>query len=184
MDSILQRINFFLFFMITGVIAFGIFVNYSIYRRNEKKLNSYANSQMVKPSKVRFALAWFLYCLTTYIPAVLVMWLYEKEFPQAFAGVMLLMLLFLAPSAYPYYIIAVSDNKINGATRWGWLWERTEILVDDVDKNRITRQRLGKKLGVTVIHAKNGTKIQTLGLDEKQLAGVLDTVNKSELTAS
>ena len=180
MSSGLQTLNVFLSFVLAGVIAVGLFVIYGVYKENVKRLNACTDSQMVKPHKVRFVFSWLIYGLTSLVPAVLLLWLFQKEFPYIFTWLMPLLFLSLAPSAYPYYIVAVHNDRINGATRWGWLWKRTEIRLDDIDIDRIARQSIGIKLGVTVIHSKSGTKILTLGLDEKQLDGILDSVNKGE----
>ena len=181
MDSMLQTMIIFLSCFVIGLIAVWIIVNYFIYRRNVKRLDALMASQVIKPDKARFAFSWFILTLAAYIPAILVLWVIEKEFPYIFAWLMPPMLLSLAPPAYPYYNIAILHNKINGATQWGWLWKRTEINFHEIDKAKILHQRLGKKVGITVIHSTNGVKILTLGLDDKQLSGILDLANKNEL---
>jgi hypothetical protein len=163
------------------LITFWIIINYFIYRRNVKRLDALMASQVVKPGKARFAFSWFVFTLVAYIPAVLMLWVIEIEFPYIFAWIMPLMLLSLAPPAYPYYNLAIFPNKINGATQWGWLWNRTEINFHEIDTAKTLRQHLGRTLGITVIHSTNGVKILTLGLDDNQLSGILDLANKNEI---
>ncbi len=175
----LRTMTIFLSCMVLGSIIFFVALNYFIYQRNVKRLNTATDSQMIKPGKVRFVLSSLAYALIFYILAVLFLWLYEKEFPYAYAWLMPLLLLFLVPATYPYYVVAVSSDKINGATRWGWLWKRTEIRLDEIDKEKLFQQRLGKKLGVVVIHSTNGAKILTLGLSEQQLMEIIMLANKA-----
>ncbi len=180
MDSILRTMTIFLSCFAIGVVILWIITFYFIYRRNQKRLNDITTSQVVKPGKGRFAFSWFVYTLAGYIPAVLIIWLVEKEFPYVFACLMPPLLLSFAFPVYPYYNIAILSNKINGATQWGWLWKRAEIIFHEMDKEKTLRQNLGKTLGITVIHSISGVKILTLGLDNKQLLGILDLSNKSE----
>jgi len=177
MDSILRTMTIFLSCLVIGLIAFLIIVNYFVYRRNIKRLHVSFDSQMVKPSKVRFAFSWFVFSLIGYIPAVLILWLIEQKFPFVFVWIMPLLLLSFAPAAYPYYIVVVSSDKINGATRWGWLWKRTEIRLNEIDKEKLLQQQLGKKLGITVIHSTSGIKILTLGLSDQQLSEITVPIN-------
>ena len=163
---------------VIGAFVFLIVVNYFIYRRNVKRLNASIDSQMVKPNKARFAFSWFVISLIGYIPAVLMLWLIEQRVPFIFAWLMPLLLLSFAPTAFPYYIVAVSSDKINGATKWGWLWKRTEIRLDEIDQKKLLHQKLGKQLGITVIHSTHGTKILTLGLNDQQLSEITTPINK------
>ena len=178
MDSMLRTMTIVLSCMVLGLIVFFVIVNYFVYRRNVKRLNASIDSKLVKPNKGRFVFSWFIYSLIGYIPAVLFVWLIEQEFPLTFAWLMPVLLLSFTLSAYPYYIVAVSSAKINGATRWGWLWKRTEIRFDEIDKEKFSRQHLGKKLGITVIHSINGIKILTLGLSDQQLSEITTPVNE------
>lgn len=177
MNSIAMTI--FVSCLIAGLMAFWVIANYFIYRRNVKRLNASINSKMVKPGKVRFVFSWFIFGLLGYIPGVLLVWFIEKGFPFTFAGLMFVMLWSFAPAAYPYYTVAITSDKINGATKWGWFWKRTEIRLDEIDKEKLSRQPLGKKLGVVVIHSTKGTKILTLGLSEQQLAEIILLANKT-----
>ena len=179
MDSMLQTMTIFLSCMVLGLIIFFVAVNYFIYQRNVKRLNTAVDSQRIKPGKVRFFFSWFMYSLIGYIPAMLILWIIEKEFPLIFIWLMPILLLSFAPAAYPYYVVAVSNDRVNGATRWGWLWKRTEIRFDEIDKEKLSKQRLGKKLGVTVIHSTNGIKILTLGLSDQQLSQITTPANKA-----
>lgn len=179
MESMLRTMTIFLSCMVLGSIIFFVAVNYYIYRRNIKRLNAAKDSQMIRPSKFRFVLSWFAYGFIFYILAVLFLWLYEKELSYIYMWLMPLMFLITAPAAYPYYIVAASSDKVNGATRWGWLWKRTEIRLDEIDKEKLSRQRFGKKLGVTVIYSTNGTKILTLGLSEQQLSEIVMLAKKA-----
>ena len=179
MDSTLRTMKIFLSCTVLGSIIFFVAVMFFIYQRNVKRLNSVTGSQMIKPSKVRFVLSSFAYAFIFYTLAVLFLWFYEKEFPYAYAWLMPLLILFMTPVAYPYHIVAVSRDKINGATWWGWLWKRTEIRLDEIDKEKLSRQHLGRKFGVIVIHSTKGTKILTLGLSEQQLSEIIMPVNKS-----
>jgi hypothetical protein len=180
MDPMLRTMTIILFCFYAGLIAFWAIVNYFIYRRNVKRLHASIDSQLVKPEKVRFVFSWLIFSLIAYIPAVLILWLIEKEFPFIFAWLMPLLLLSIAPAAYPYYIVAVSNDKINGATRWGWLWKRNEIRLDEIDEEKLSHQHLGKKLGITVIHSTGGIKILTLGLSGQQLSEITVPANKSQ----
>ncbi|MBL8050800.1 MAG: hypothetical protein JNM46_06220 [Anaerolineales bacterium] len=168
-------------FLVYGLVAvivagiIGIFVSgiYSIYQRNLKKLNTSIESQIVKPSKIRFVLSWIVFSLILLSPGILTIWLIGKEFPFNFTWILLLISLSLAPAAYPYYNIVVSNNRINGATKWGLAWERVEIKFEDIDIARLSRPQLGKIFGITVIHSK-GSEILTLGLSNQQLAEIVN----------
>ena len=179
MDSILRTMTVILSCTVLGSIIFYVAVMYFIYQRNVKRLNTVVDSQMIKPGKARFVLSSLAYAFIFYILAVLFLWFYEKEFPYVYAWLMPILILLMTPAAYPYYILAVSSDKVNGATRWGWLWKRTEIRLDEIDKDKLFQQHLGRKLGVVVIHSTKGTKILTLGLSEKQLSEIAMLVNKT-----
>ncbi len=106
------------------------------------------------------------------IPATLILWLITKDdvyLVIVWSIVMLLLLGVMGVIAYPYYTLAVLEDGINGPTRWGWFWKRIDIRFDEIDRERTLGQRLGRKLGMTVIHSRRGKKILTLGLDEQQL---------------
>lgn len=179
MDTFLQTTTMITFCLTTGLIVFLIVVNYFSYKQNANRLNAFVGARMVKPDKARFALAWFIYFLAFYIPTMLIVWIYKKENVYFYAEIILLICVFQAPAIYPYYIVAVFNDKINGATQWGWIGNRAEIRLDEIDKENLARQRLGKKLGITVIHSTGGIKILTLGLSEKQLSAITTPVNKT-----
>jgi len=171
MDTILF---YFLCIVLFG-IGFNIIVVYIVYRRNVDRLNASMASRTVKPAKSRFVLAWFVFELELIIPATLILWFFTRDEVYTIAWsiiipVLLFLLGIMSVVAYPYYTIAVLDDRINGPTRWGWLWKRIDIRFDEIDRERTLGQRLGRKLGMTVIHSRYREKILTLGLDEEQLA--------------
>jgi hypothetical protein len=180
MDLMMQIGIFFLACLGIGVIVVCVITSYGIYRRNVERLKACADSKIVRPGKVRYVLAFFVYTLISYIPAVLLIWLIEKESSLVFALITLVFLLSFSPASYPYYTLSVSSEKVNGATMWGWLWKRTEIRLDEIDKEKLSSQWLGKKLGIMVIHSTSGTKILTLGLNDGQLLVVTGLAHKPE----
>ncbi len=165
--------------IVTGIIVFAIFTYYSIYSKNVRNLNAYGASKIVKPNKMRFILAWFGYNFIPYVLAFLFIWLVEKEFPSHFAWILPLMMLSIAPLAYPYYALALYDGKINGATQWGWLWKRVEIRFNEIDKDKVVGQSFGRLLGITLIYSTSGVKLLTLGLSHKQLSEILESAKSA-----
>jgi hypothetical protein len=111
-------------------------------------------------------------------PGILTVWFVGQEFPFNFTWILLAISLSLAPAAYPYYNIAVSNDRINGATKWGLAWERVEIKLEEIDTAKLLQPRFGKIFGITVIHSKT-SEILTLGLNNQQLAGIVTPINKS-----
>ena len=168
------------FVAVIVVGAIGIWVTgvYSIYQRNLKRLHTNISSQIVKPNKFRFVFAWLVMSLLLMSPSILTAWIVGQEFPFSFTLALLLIALSLAPAAYPYFNVAVSYGKINGATKWGLAWERVELRPEDIDMGRLSRSRLGKIFGISAIHSK-GKEILTLGLSNQQLAEIITLANKS-----
>jgi hypothetical protein len=178
MDFLLNVMIFPLICILLGSVALWLFVNYFIYRRNVDRLNVYKTPITFRPRKVNFAFSWFIYCLIVSIPFVLILWLIERKFPITYIWVMPILMAFLAPAAYPYYTIGISSGKLNGATQWGWMWRRTEINLNEIDKDKVLRQKLGRRFGVTVIHSTAGIKILTIGLDDTQISRILGPSNE------
>ncbi len=90
------------------------------------------------------------------------------------------MFLCVAPSAYPYYTLALYKSKLNGATQWSWRWRRIEIPFDQIDKDRTLRQPLGKLLGIIIIYSISGEKILTLGLNAQEITEIMNSANEAE----
>src|SRR5215203_525079 len=125
--------------IVVGIIGIWVTGIYSIYQRNLKRLNTNINSQVVKPNKIRFVFSWLVISLLLLSPGILTIWFVGQEFPLNFTAILLLVSLSLAPAAYPYYNIAVSNDKINGATKWGLAWERVEIGLEELDATKLVR---------------------------------------------
>ena len=172
-------------FMIVLIIAMPLSMSYVIYQRNKLNLNIYKGSRQIRPNKTRYIFSWFIYslfaCLTAIALYVPLAWLIYKrisiELMWMAPSVWLAMLLFLTPSMYPYFTIAIFNNVISGATLWGG--KRTEINLAEIDKNKILRQKIGRIFGVTVIYSTGKVKILSLGLDDIQLSEILELVDKN-----
>ena len=167
------------FFVIGLIIAFLLSISFSLYQKNKANLTVYKSSKNLQPLKVRFAFAWLIYCMSFVIIFTPIFWLMNKESLNVIIWTLIFILLFLAPSAYPYYTIAIFDNKVNGPSISSWQWQRTEINLAEIDKDKILKQKLGRKLGITIIHSTNRAKILTLGLDSRQLSEILEFASKN-----
>lgn len=171
-------VSFLWIVLLAGSGALVLFIYYSLYRRNVARLNAYEPSIVLKPRKARFMLSWSVVYLSIALLCVLVLWLIERNLTRYYFLPVLLLQLVLAPVAYPYYTIGISNGKLNGAALWGWLWLRVEIGLDEIDLDKVLRQKFGRKLGVTVIHSTTGAKILALGLDGTQVAKILEFSSK------
>lgn len=176
--------------LILGFLLFYAVMFYFIYRKNKISLEIYKDSVKIRPSSLNFTFSWFAYSMYYFVPSIpilcLILWFINKQSVEEmiktvglFALFMPIYLLSLSVPAYPYYVLAIYDEKINGATLLGWRWRRTEINFTDIDKDKILHQSFGRKIGVTVIHSKSEVKILTLGLSDVQLSEILVLAKKN-----
>ncbi len=163
-------------FLIILGFASSLFLVYYAQKKSNSALAPYYKMKQVKPSKVKYGIASFVYAVPYSILSIVLALLLTKEIVFAFASALItpLYLLTLALATYPYYIVAIYNGKVNGATLSGWKWRRAEININEIDKSKILQPGFGKLFGITVIHSISGAKILTVGLDNMQLAEILE----------
>ena len=82
-----------------------------------------------------------------------------------------------SPSSYPYYTLIIGNQKIIGATLSGWGWRRNEISFNEIDKEKVLKQKIGKSLGLVTLYSTKGAKIKIIGLDNKEISEILKLSN-------
>lgn len=157
-------------------IAFAVFLllGYGLYRNSVKKLNALTDARWIKPGKARFIFTWCIEYLLGIIAGCSFLWLVdEKEIPYILLFIMFFSMVTSIPAAYAYYTLAIHHGRLNGPSQWGWRWQRIEIQLDKIDRARTLRPTLGRKLGFTTIFSTSGEKIMAQGLDDQQLAAIM-----------
>lgn len=168
--------------IIVAGIAIDVFIFYRTYKKIVNALNVDEGALKIQPRKSRFIISWFVFYTATAIPAYLVVWFLplDKELFYILLALFPILLVSLFFLAYPYYTVIILNSTINGATLWGWMWKRTEISINDVDKEKVLQRNLWRNLGITVIKSTNGTKILTLGLDDSQTKHIFEYAHKDD----
>lgn len=169
-------------FVIVAGIALDVFVFCRTYRKNVNVLNVDEGALKIQPQKSRFIISWLVFYTATAIPVFWVVWFlpFDNEFFYSLLFLFPILLVFNFFLAYPYYTVIILDSKINGATLWGWMWKRTEISINDVDKEKVLQRNLWRSLGITVMKSASGTKILTLGLDDSQIKQIFEYADKDD----
>ncbi len=166
-------------FLIILGFASSLLLLYYTHKKSSSAFEPYYKMKQVKPNKIRYGIASFVYALPFSVLSVVLISLITKESLLVFVSVLItpLYLLALALAAYPYYIVATYNGKVNGATLSGWRWRRAEVNINEIDKGKTLRQGFGRLFGIIVVRSIRGEKILTVGLDDIQLAEILESRN-------
>ncbi len=168
------------------IMVAGITIDVIIIKRTYKKIVSALvvdeKAMKIHPKRIRFIVSYFIFSATTAIPVYLVAWFlpFDKEFFYSMLFLFPILFIFLFFLAYPYYTVIILDSKINGATLWGWMWKRTEISVNEIDREKVLQRNFLRSLGITMFKSADGTKILTLGLDDSQIKQIVEYAGKGD----
>ena len=162
-------------------VAINVFIFHRIHVKNTTALDIYSNALKIQPNKGRFFVSWLIFYTATSIPPYLVLWLLseDKVLVYVLLGIFPIMLASIFYLEYPYYTVLLIDSKMNGASLWGWMWRRSEISLNEIDKEKVLQQNLFRILGITMFKSASGEKILTLGLDDLQIKQIIEHANKN-----
>jgi hypothetical protein len=148
-----------------------------------KKRSSLPAVEKIYPQKIRFLFAWMIYSYLIFIPFIPVLWFLERESPTfSYLWEYPLVMLFISIPGYIDFTLSIDDEKVEGPAQWGWLRRKEQIRLSDIDPKKVSRQSLGRLLGITIIHSADRKKILTLGLSDDQILHILKSIKSDNRT--
>ncbi|MBI5933193.1 MAG: hypothetical protein HY867_05760 [Chloroflexi bacterium] len=167
---------------VIGFIVITLIFGAIIYKstRSILKSNVPNNAVVIKPPKVTFAFAYFVYFIGQASPWLLLLFALDKDKFYGFAAPLFMIFLISAVSSYLYYTLFIHDGKLFGPTLWGWRWRRLDLDLVWLNKEKILTRNPVRKLGIVVFYTHGGEKILALGLNDAQVNQILDLASQAQ----